>query len=60
MTLGVFAEIERLVEYIPIHNDTPNIGGQLMDNASIDTQFYFEGIDGIAVRLGILSIERTR
>ena len=24
MTLGVFAEIERLVEYIPIHNDTPN------------------------------------
>jgi len=37
MTLGVFAEIERLVEYIPIHNDTPNIGGKLMDNASIDT-----------------------
>ena len=31
-----------------------------MDNASIDTQFYFEGIDGIAVRLGILSIERTQ
>ena len=22
MTLGVFAGIERLVEYIPIHNDT--------------------------------------
>lgn len=38
MTLGVFAEIERLVEYIPIHNDAPNICGKLMDNASIDTQ----------------------
>jgi hypothetical protein len=60
MTLGVFAGIERLVEYIPIHNDTPNIGDKLMDNASIDTQFYFEGIDGIAVRLGILSIEITQ
>lgn len=60
MTLGVFAGIERLVECIPIHNDTPNIGDELMDNASIDTQFYFEGIDGIAVRLGILSIERTQ
>ena len=59
MTLGVFAEIERLVEYIPIHNDTPNIGGKLMDNASIDTQFYFEDIDGIAVRLGILEVERN-
>jgi len=60
MTLGVFAGIERLVEYIPIHNDTPNIGDELMDNASTDRQFYFEGIDGIAVRLGILSIERTQ
>ena len=60
MTLGVFAEIERLVEYIPIHNDTPNIGGKLMDNTSIDTQFYCEGIDGIAIRLGILSIKRTQ
>lgn len=60
MTLGVFAGIERLVECIPIHNDTPNIGDELMDNASIDTQFYFEGIDGIAVRLDILSIERTQ
>lgn len=59
MTLGVFAEIERLVEYIPIHNDAPNICGKLMDNASIDTQFYFEDIDGIAVRLGILEVERN-
>ena len=59
MTLRVFAEIERLVEYIPIHNDAPNICGKLMDNASIDTQLYFEDIDGIAVRLGILEVERN-
>ena len=39
MTLGVFAEIEWLVEYIPIHNDTPNIGGKLMDNASMIRNF---------------------
>lgn len=42
MTLGVFAEIERLVEYIPIHNDTPNIGGKLMDNALLVRNFTLE------------------
>jgi hypothetical protein len=59
MILGVFAEIERLVEYIPIHNDILPIDGRLMENVSIDTQFYFEDIDGIAVRLGILEVGRN-
>jgi hypothetical protein len=53
MSFGIFKEIERLVEYIPIESHTEGIG-KLLGNTNIDTQFYFEDIDGIAVRLGVL------
>jgi hypothetical protein len=55
LSLGIFAEIERLIENIPIDNDIPNIG-RLVEGTSIDSQFYFKDIDGIATRLGVLEI----
>jgi hypothetical protein len=55
MTFGVFKEIERLVEYIPIETHAEGIG-KLLGNAGIDTQFHFEDLDGIAVRLGVLEV----
>lgn len=53
MSFGIFKEIERLVEYIPIESHTEGVG-KLIENTNIDTQFYFEDLDGIAVRLGVL------
>jgi hypothetical protein len=53
MAFGIFKEIERLVEYIPVETHAEGIG-KLIGNTDIDTQFYFEDLDGIAVRLGIL------
>jgi hypothetical protein len=53
MSFGIFKEIERLVEYIPIETHAEGIG-KLLKNTNIDTQFHFEDLDGIAVRLGIL------
>jgi hypothetical protein len=58
MAFGVFKEIERLVEYIPIETHAEGIG-KLIDNTGIDTQFYFEDLDGIAVRLGILEMGKN-
>ena len=55
MSFGIFKEIERLVEYIPIETDMDGIG-KLSSDADIDSQFYFEDLDRIAVRLGILEI----
>ncbi len=52
MAFGIFKEIERLVEYIPVETHAEGIG-KLIGNTDIDTQFYFEDLDGIAVRLGI-------
>ena len=53
MSFGIFKEIERLVEYIPIETYAEGIG-KLLKNTNIDTQFYFKDLDGVAVRLGVL------
>jgi hypothetical protein len=58
MAFGIFKEIERLVEYIPIETHAEGIG-KLIGNTNIDTQFYFEDLDGIAVRLGILEMGKN-
>ena len=58
MAFGIFKEIERLVEYIPIETHAEGIG-RLMGNTDIDTQFYFEDLDGIAARLGVLEMGKN-
>ena len=58
MSFGIFKEIERLVEYIPIETDMDGIG-KLSSDADIDSRFYFEDFDRIAVRLGILEIGKS-
>jgi hypothetical protein len=69
MTFGVFEEIERLIEYIPIEyqddddNNKNNLQGteaKFAKGVSIDTKFYFEDIDGVATRLGIIDIAARR
>lgn len=59
MTFGIFDEIDRLIEYIPIENDTTIFDGKLIEGISLDSQFYFEDIDGIATRLGVLEVGRS-
>jgi hypothetical protein len=58
MSFGIFKEIERLVEYIPIETHAEGIG-KLIENTNIDTQFYFKDLDGIAVRLGVLEMGKN-
>jgi hypothetical protein len=58
MAFGIFKEIERLVEYIPVETHAEGIG-KLIGNTDIDTQYYFEDLDGIAVRLGILEMGKN-
>src|SRR3954463_3848650 len=58
MSFGIFKEIERLVEYIPIETHAEGIG-KLLKNADMDTQFYFKDLDGIAVRLGVLDVGKN-
>ena len=53
MSYGVFREIERLIEYIPIEIDTYGIG-KLATKMFIDSRYNFKDIDRIATRLGIL------
>lgn len=51
MTFGIFEEIERLIEYIPIENGndfTSFGGGRLADGVTIDSQYYFKDVDGVA------------
>ena len=55
MSHGIFKEIERLIEYIPIEVDISGIG-ELSPNTSIDSKYNFTDIDGIATRLGILDV----
>jgi hypothetical protein len=59
MSFGIFKEIERLVEYIPIEATAEGIG-KLEDNANIDTLFHFKDLDGIAVRLGVLEVRKNK
>ena len=58
MSYGVFREIERLIEYIPIEIDTYGIG-KLSSNTFIDSRYNFKDIDRIATRLGILEVGRN-
>ena len=58
MAYGIFREIERLVEYIPIEIDTYGIG-KLAPNTFIDSKYNFKDIDGIATRLGVLEVGRN-
>jgi hypothetical protein len=58
MTFGVFEEVERLIEYIPIDCDNLQIDGKFAKDISIDSKFYFEDVDGIATRLGIIEVVR--
>jgi hypothetical protein len=58
MSYGVFREIERLIEYIPIEIDTCGIG-KLSYNTFIDSRYNFKDIDRIATRLGILEVGRN-
>ena len=58
MSFGIFKEIERLVEYIPIETKSEGIG-KLEDNINIDTSFHFKDLDGIAVRLGVLEVGKN-
>jgi len=53
VVFGIFEEILRLVEYIPIRSDVP-INSKLEDRVTIDSQFRFHDIDGVATRLGII------
>ncbi|HET9773854.1 MAG TPA: hypothetical protein VFP25_02610 [Nitrososphaeraceae archaeon] len=55
MSHGIFKEIQRLIEYIPIEVDNSGIG-ELAPNTSIDSKYTFTDIDGIATRLGILEV----
>ena len=56
MTFGIFEEVERLIEYIPIDCDTFQIDGRLGKGTSIDSKFYIEDIDGVATRFGIIEV----
>ena len=56
MAFGIFEEVQRLIEYIPIDCNTFQIDGRLAKGTSIDSKFYFEDIDGIATRLGIIEV----
>ncbi|HLN34950.1 MAG TPA: hypothetical protein VK250_06665 [Nitrososphaeraceae archaeon] len=55
MSHGIFKEIERLIEFIPIEVDISGIG-ELPPNTSIDSKYNFTDKDGIATRLGILDV----
>src|ERR671910_1229705 len=58
MAYGIFREIERLLEYIPIEIDTYGIG-KLAPNTFIDSEYSFKDIDRIATRLGVLEVGRN-
>lgn len=58
MAYGIFKDIERLVDYVPLEISGSGIA-KLSDKVDIDTEFYFEDIDRIAVRLGVLDIGKN-
>jgi hypothetical protein len=63
-SFGIFEEIERLIDYIPVESEdyTTNLSSNSIDNAklaagtSIDSKFYFDDVDGVATRLGIIEV----
>jgi len=57
MTFGIFEEIEKLIEYIPIDTDSGDKNNaRFASGVSIDSKFYFRDVDGIAVRLGVIDV----
>jgi hypothetical protein len=67
-SFGIFEEIERLIDYIPVESEdyTTNLSSNSIDNAklaagtSIDSKFYFDDVDGVATRLGIIEVVRGK
>lgn len=53
MTFGVFREIERLLDNIPLHINTDGTA-ELGSDTTIDSKFYFKDVDGVATRLGVI------
>ena len=58
MTLAIFEEIERLIEYIPIDSSILS-NSKLSKGTTMDSQFQFQDIDGVATRLGIIEVGRN-
>lgn len=58
MTLAIFEEIERLIEYIPIDSSVLS-DSKLSKGITMDSQFHFQDIDGVATRLGIIEVGRN-
>jgi hypothetical protein len=58
LSFGIFKEIVRLVEFIPIETKSEGLG-KLQDNINLDSQFHFKDSDGIAVRLGVLEAGKS-
>ena len=55
MSLGIFEEVERLLEYIPLDTESP-IDGKFANDVSIDSHFFFHDTDGVATRLGVIEL----
>jgi hypothetical protein len=53
LTFGIFEEILRLIEYIPIRSDI-STNSKLEDGVTMESKFHFHDIDGVATRLGII------
>ena len=53
MISGIFESIERLIEYIPLDSDFPT-NARFRNNTTIDSTYYFEDIDAVAIRLGVI------
>jgi len=58
MTLAIFEEIERLIEYIPIDSGILS-NCKLSKGTTMDSQFHFQDVDGVATRLGIIEVGRN-
>jgi hypothetical protein len=55
LSLGIFEEVERLLEYIPLDTESP-IDGKFANDVSIDSHFFFHDTDGVATRLGVIEL----
>jgi hypothetical protein len=53
LSLGIFEEIERLIEYIPLDAKSL-IDGKFANGVSIDSHYFFHDTDGVATRLGVI------
>ncbi len=61
MTFGIFEQIERLIEYIPIDSNHHDKDDARFENGiTIDSKFYFEDREGVATRLGIIGVSKGK